>query len=137
MYEELLSILKNEVKPALGCTGPTSVSFAASVAKDAVGGKVKSLKLIVDRDTYKNSISVGIPGTSQMGVVIAGALGVICGDSKLGLEVLKNVTLEDEKLALEFSIDHVALEINWEFEGIGLYIEAFVETEAGTGHAIS
>ena len=70
MKEELLSILVSEVKPALGCTGPTSVSYAVSVAKDAIGGKVRNVRFIVDRDTYKNSIAVGIPGISERGVVI-------------------------------------------------------------------
>lgn len=136
MYEKLLSILKAEVKPALGCTGPTSVSFAVSVAKDAVGGRVKSVKLIVDRDTYKNSISVGIPGTSKRGTEIAAALGAICGDSKLGLEVLKHVKKEDEAAAEEFVKNNLEVEINWNVKEIGLYIEAFVETSNGIGHAI-
>ena len=136
MYESLLSILQKEVKPALGCTGPTSVSYAASVAKDAIGGEVKSVKVFVDRDTYKNSIAVGIPGTNEMGVVIAAALGAICGDSNLGLEVLKNVTVEDEKKAKILAKENVALEINWDIEGVGLYIDVWVETNLGTGHAI-
>ena len=136
MDSELLSILKTEVKPALGCTGPTSVSFGVSVARDAVGGKAKAVKLIVDRDTYKNSIAVGIPGSSQMGVVAGAALGAICGDSEAGLEVLKNITPDHEKYAEKFAKESVELEIKWDFEGVGLYIEAFVETENGMGHAI-
>ncbi|MCQ1529203.1 L-cysteine desulfidase family protein [Lutispora saccharofermentans] len=133
---EILSILKSEVKPALGCTGPTSVSYAVSVAKDAVGGKVKSVKVKVDRDTYKNSISVGIPGTSKMGLIIAAALGAVCGDSKLGLEVLKNVTPEQEGYAQEFAKDFVEVDICWELKEVGLFIEAYVETENGAGRAI-
>ena len=133
---EILSILKSEVKPALGCTGPTSVSYAVSVAKDAVGGKVKSVKVKVDRDTYKNSISVGIPGTLKMGLIIAAALGAVCGDSKLGLEVLKNVTPEQEGYAQEFAKDFVEVDICWELKEVGLFIEAYVETENGAGRAI-
>ena len=137
MYQELLSILKAEVKPALGCTGPTSVSYAASVAKDAVGGKAKSVKVLVDRDTYKNSIAVGIPGTSEMGVDIAAALGAVGGDSKLGLEVLNDITPQDEEEAKRMLADgDVKLEIKWDIEGVGLYIEVFVETDKGIGHAI-
>ncbi|NLN49901.1 MAG: serine dehydratase subunit alpha family protein, partial [Clostridiales bacterium] len=136
MKDEILNILKAEVKPALGCTGPTSVSYAVSVAKDAVGGKAKSVRLIVDRDTYKNSIAVGIPGTSQMGLVIAAALGAVCGDSRLGLEVLKHVTKKDEERALEFAGNSVDLKIDWGLKEVGLYIEAFVETDKGVGHAI-
>lgn len=136
MDEKLLYILKKEVNPALGCTGPTSVSFAVSAAKNAVGGTVKSVKLIVDRDTYKNSASVGIPGTSEEGTEIAAALGAICGDSKLGLEVLKNVKREDEAAAKKFVKNNLKVEIDWNDKGIGLYIEAFVETSNGVGHVI-
>lgn len=136
MKKEILSILKLEVKPALGCTGPTSVSYAVSVARDAVGGKAKSVKVLVDRDTYKNSIAVGIPGTSKKGVVIAAALGAICGNSKLGLEVLKNVTPEDEEYSQRFAETSVDLNIKWDLKEVGLYIEAYVETENGMGHSI-
>ncbi|QOV20335.1 serine dehydratase subunit alpha family protein [Blautia liquoris] len=137
MKEELLSILVSEVKPALGCTGPTSVSYAVSVAKDAIGGKVRNVRFIVDRDTYKNSIAVGIPGISERGVVIAAALGAVCGRSKAKLEVLKDVTPQDEIDAKKLVNDgKVELKIDWDIKGVGLYIEAFVETENGTGHAI-
>ncbi len=137
MKEELLSILKSEVKPALGCTGPISVSYAASVAKDAVGGKVKKVRLIVDRDTYKNSIAVGIPGISERGVVIAAALGAVCGRSEAKLEVLKDVTSQDERDAKKLVDDgKVELKIDWDVKGVGLYIEVFAETENGIGHSI-
>lgn len=136
MEYELLSILKSEVKPALGCTGPTSVSYAVSVAKDAVGGTAKKVKVKVDRDTYKNSISVGIPGTSKKGLVIAAALGAVCGDSKLGLEVLKNVTSEQEEYAQIFAENSVELNICWDLKEVGLFIESYVETENGIGHSI-
>lgn len=84
-----MNILRKEAKPVLGCTGPTLVSFAVSAAKDAIGGNPESVKVYVDRDTYKNSISVDIPGTQKMGLSITAALGAVCGDSRLGLEVLK------------------------------------------------
>lgn len=137
MYNQLLSILEAEVKPALGCTGPTSVSYAASVAKDAVGGDLKSIKTLVDRDTYKNSISVGIPGTSERGVLVAAVLGAVGGDSKLGLEVLNGISKEDEIKAKEMIANGRAeLDINWDIKGVGLYIEVFAETDKGIGHAI-
>jgi L-cysteine desulfidase len=133
---ELLSILNQEVKPALGCTGPTSVAFAVSVARAAIGGAPRSVNVIVDRDTYKNSVSVGMPGTSKRGLVIASALGALYGDSTAGLEVLHNVKVENESKAELFAQNSVQVEIKWDYEGIGLYIEAFVETEKGIGRAI-
>jgi len=135
MPESLLSILEGEVKPALGCTGPTSVSFAVSVAKDAVGGTPGKVEVLMDKDTYKNSISVGIPGTSQKGLEIAAALGAVCGDSKAGLEVLKNATEQDEFKAKELLKDTV-VDIKWDLESVGLYIEARVNTDLGSARAL-
>ncbi len=137
MKVELLEVLKKEVNPALGCTGPTSVSFAVSKAKDIVGGIPKEVTVIMDRDTYKNSISVGIPGTKEKGLDIAAALGAIAGKSNLGLEVLNYVTKDDEKKALNM-IDgnHVDVQIDWNRVGMGLYIDAKVKTNQGLGHAI-
>lgn len=135
MEEQLLSILKQEIKPALGCTGPTSVSFAAAAAKDLVGGKPGKVRIIMDKDGYKNSIAVGIPGTTLFGLEIAAALGALAGDSSYGLEVLKDAGAEDEKQAIEF-LPKVSVEIKWDLQGVGLYNEAYVETENGVGHVI-
>lgn len=134
MQKELLSILRKEVNPALGCTGPTSVSFAVSVAKDAVGGEVQSVKVLMDKDGYKNSVSVGIPGTDLFGLDIAAALGAM-GDSKAGLEVLKNITPVEEEKAKKL-LPETVVDIKWDLEDVGLYNEAWVTSDKGTGHAI-
>ncbi len=134
MSRDLLSILQKEVKPALGCTGPTSVSFAVSVAKDAVGGEVQSVKVLMDKDGYKNSVSVGIPGTDLFGLDIAAALGAM-GDSEAGLEVLKNITPVEEEKAKKL-LPETVVDIKWDLEEVGLYNEAWVTTDKGTGHAI-
>ncbi|HCA40094.1 MAG TPA: hypothetical protein DEP01_00345 [Aminobacterium sp.] len=135
MSESLLTILKREVKPALGCTGPTSVSFAASVARAAVEGEVKSIKVVMDRDTYKNSIAVGIPGTSLLGLDIAASLGAVAGDAEAGLEVLHNITKEDEKRAIAM-LPNTHISIDWTRKEVGLYIDATVETTNGVGRAV-
>lgn len=137
MKIELYDILRKEVNPALGCTGPTSVSFAASVAKDTIGGELLDVKVIMDRDTYKNSISVGIPGTKEKGLDVAAALGAVGGKSALGLEVLRDVGISEEEKALDMIKDgKVIIEVDWSRIGMGLYIEAFVKTTNGEGHAI-
>ncbi len=135
MDKELLSILHQEISPALGCTGPTSVSFAAAAAKDVVGGTPRRVRIIMDKDGYKNSIAVGIPGTSLFGLEIAAALGALAGKSSYGLEVLKDITPSDEKKARDF-LPFVQVDIKWDLKGVGLYNEAFVETENGVGHVI-
>ena len=135
--EQLLQILQKEVAPALGCTGPTSVSFAAAKARGVIGGTVRSVKVIMDRDTYKNSISVGIPGTEYKGLEVAAAVGAVGGDAEKGLEVLAGLTKDDESLALKKIADgDVTVEIAWDRGGMGLYIDAYVYTENGTGRAV-
>lgn len=136
MKIELLDILRKEVKPALGCTGPISVAFAAAAAKDAVGGTPQKIKIISDKDTYKNSIAVFTPGTSFMGVLEPAVVGAFYGDSKLGLEVLKNAKNVNEGFVREFAKKNTEVEIKWDYKGMGVYIEAYVYTEKGTGHVI-
>ncbi|WP_213692580.1 L-serine ammonia-lyase, iron-sulfur-dependent, subunit alpha [Aminiphilus sp.] len=133
--QELLEILRKETKPALGCTGPVSIAFAAAAARDAVGGTPQRATVRMDKDSYKNSLRVGIPGTDHMGIDISVALGVVAGDPAAGLEVLNKVTPEEEKNALAF-VKHVDVDIFWEYEGVGLRIEAEVETDKGIGRAI-
>lgn len=134
--KQILEILKAEVKPALGCTGPISVAFAAAAAKDAVGGAPTEVRLLMDKDTYKNSIAVVTPGTPFMGVVKPAVTGAMYGDSSLGLEVLKNMKDFDAAKVEEFAEKHARLEIKWDYAGMGVYIEAYVTTENGTGHVI-
>ena len=137
MKEKLLEILQKEVAPALGCTGPTSVSFAAAKAHAVIGGTVEKVKVIMDRDTYKNSISVGIPGTTYKGLEVAAAVGAVGGDADKGLEVLTGLTKEHEEVSLKkISDGDVQIEIAWDRDGMGLFIDAYVYTENGCGRAI-
>ena len=133
---DILDILKKEVNPALGCTGPIVVSLATAAAKDAVGGTPKKIKVLIDKDTCIGSSAVVTPGTNFRGVYEPAALGALYGDSKLGLEVLKDMGPIDEEAIRAYTKENVTINIDWDFKGIGIYVEAFVETENGEGHAI-
>ena len=134
--QAILDILRAEVKPALGCTGPISVAFAAAAAKDAVRGASLQVRVLMDKDTYKNSIAVVTPGTPFMGVFKPAVTGAMYGDPSLGLEVLKSMKDFDQEKMERFSKEHATVEIKWDYEGMGVYIEAYVTTENGVGHAI-
>ena len=46
--EELYTILRKEIKPALGCTGPIGICYCAAEAYDAIGGEIKSIDARID-----------------------------------------------------------------------------------------
>ena len=46
----------------MGCTDPNAIALAVARAYEVIGGEVKSIEIYMDRDTYKNTISVRIPG---------------------------------------------------------------------------
>lgn len=136
MKKTLLEILHDEVKPALGCTGPISVAFAAAEAHRIIGGTPKSVKIITDMNTYKNSIAVVTPGTSFRGVLEPACVGAFYGNAEKGMEVLADMVDPDENFIKKFAIENAEVDIKWDYHGMGLYIDAFVETELGTGHAV-
>lgn len=131
----LLDLLRSEVKPALGCTGPVLMAFAAAVSRAAVGGTPVRARILLDKDTYIKNCAVGIPGIDARGIPIAAALGVIAGDASAGMEVLRNVGPKDAARAKEF-LANVTVDIKWDFDGIGLYVESWVETDKGVGHSL-
>ena len=136
-FEKIDKILRKEVKPALGCTGPTAVSYVAAEAARAVGGQVKKIVMTVDRHIGSKNSDVGIPGTKVIGLKMAAALGAIAGDAEAGLEVLHNVKPEDEKEALAFSQSgNVIINVDLETDILGLFMDCTVTTDKGTGRAV-
>lgn len=101
MKKLYVDILKQEVKPALGCTEPIAVALAVAKACELIGEKPKKVLVEVSANILKNGMGVGIPGTGMIGLDIAVAISAICGKSEYGLEVLKDVCPERVKQALE------------------------------------
>ena len=135
-YQEILKVLRSEVKPALGCTGPIGVCYAAAEAYDAVrGGKVKRIEAKLDWGFGTKIDDVAFPGTQMLGVEMAVAMGAIAGNPAYGLEVLKEATPEKELEARKVA-ELVELIPAWEAEKLGFYAEITIETDIGVGKAI-
>ena len=49
----LKKVLENEVFPALGCTKPIAVAYAASVAANEIDGDPEKIVITVDPEGYK------------------------------------------------------------------------------------
>ena len=134
---KILELLREEVKPAIGCTGPVVFAYVAAEALDAIGGTPKKIKIRADKDKCSKEDDVGTPGTDIPGVKMAAALGAFAGDAKAKMEVLHNVNPQLERKAAAFyEAGNVELQVDWDVPTIGIYIDVTVETENGVGRAV-
>ena len=130
MKFDFTSLLKSEIKPALGVTEVGAIALAAARAYDAVGGTLLHIQMVMNGGMYKNAFSCAIPGTDELGCEMAAALGALGGDWKLGLEVLKNINADHVAQAKALSIP---IEIEVDETKDSIYIFAEVTTTKGVG----
>ncbi len=85
----LKTILQQEVYPALGCTEPTAVAYAASLAAKELSGSLEQITISVDPGVYKNGLAVIVPNTNgERGNLIAGVLGALIRQPELKMQIL-------------------------------------------------
>ena len=99
LWLTFIKAVKKEVVPALGCTEPISLAFAAAVAAEKLGKPVEYIKAKVSGNLMKNGMGVTVPGTGTTGLIIAAAVGALGGDPDAKLEVLKWLTSEQVEAA--------------------------------------
>ncbi|MCY6484966.1 L-serine ammonia-lyase, iron-sulfur-dependent, subunit alpha [Clostridium aestuarii] len=136
MYKEkILSLLKSEMGQALGVTEPAAIALASCKAYEAVGGKLKKIKVTTDPGVFKNGFSCGIPGTDEMGNEIAAILGVLSGNSKFELKVLENIKEEEIIKAKKLREDKI-VQVDVKKGLTKILIDAVVITDKGVGRAV-
>lgn len=86
----IISLIKREVVPTIGCTEPMAVALCTARAREVLGILPEHIDVRLSANILKNAMGVGIPGTGMIGLPIAVALGAIIGRSEYGLEVLKD-----------------------------------------------
>lgn len=123
----LSQLLKKIVIPVTGCTEPSAVGLSVSAAITAFSGRIPSwltasqelsghkhpvigdiesipelvheVSILVDRNVYKNSLSVGIPNTGgKCGLHLAAALGLFCNPD-LGMNLFADIDEKKTRLA--------------------------------------
>lgn len=125
---EIIDLIQQEVKPAIGCTEPIAVALAVAKAKEVLGAVPERIEVLLSTNMLKNAMAVGIPGTGMVGLPIAIAMGAIVGKSEYGLQVLKEMTpeaVEQGKAMIAGNIMNVMLKDNITEK---LYIEVNAQT---------
>ena len=81
--------LPEELVPAMGCTEPIAVAYAAALARDTLGCMPEKTELIVSGNIIKNVKSVVVPNTGgRKGLRTAVAAGLCFGIADKKLEVI-------------------------------------------------
>ena len=98
LYNTYVHILEEELIPAMGCTEPIAIAYAASIARAALGMLPEHVEIHVSGNIIKNVKSVIVPHTGGLhGIEAAVAAGLVAGDQQRELEVIADVTEEQIK----------------------------------------
>jgi L-cysteine desulfidase len=93
LYRKYIRILNEELIPAMGCTEPIAIAYAAAKAKAVLGEEPISATLELSGNIVKNAKSVTVPHTGGMrGIKAAFAVGIVAGKADAELEVISDVT---------------------------------------------
>lgn len=102
-YTYFVEVLKEELKPAMGCTEPIAVAYCGAKAREVLGKMPEKVEISVSGNIIKNVKSVIVPNTGGMkGISAAAAAGVIAGNAKRELEVISEVSREQKKQIADF-----------------------------------
>ena len=93
IYSAYISLLEQELVPAMGCTEPIAVAYAAAVAAKELQAVPEKVRICVSANIIKNVKSVIVPNTGGMhGLEAAAAAGIVAGDPDSKLLVISKVT---------------------------------------------
>ena len=132
-----IRILEEELVPALGCTEPITLAYAAATARRTLGEPCTDIDVACSGNIIKNVKSVAVPNSGGMrGVEAAAALGAAGGRADRKLEVLTDLTDDDRAAAREMlrrNICHTHLAVGVD----KLYIRVCVRGESGGTAAVT
>lgn len=130
LYNAYIRVLQQELVPAMGCTEPIAVAYAAAVAASQLPARAEKVSIVVSSNIIKNVKSVIVPNTGGLhGLEAAAAAGIIAGDPEKKLLVISQVTkaqqkeiadyLKEAAFTVEESSSGQLFDIQIELEGAG------------------
>ena len=102
-YQAYAKILEEELVPAMGCTEPIALAYAAAKARETLGCLPDKVEIGASGSIIKNVKSVIVPNTGHLkGIPAAAAAGIVAGDASRELEVIADVSEEETKAIAEY-----------------------------------
>lgn len=103
LYQQFIAILKEELRPAMGCTEPIALAYAGAKARQVLGALPEQIDVLVSGNIIKNVKSVVVPNTGGLrGIAAAVCAGVFAGDADKQLEVISCVSVEQQAQLKEY-----------------------------------
>jgi len=95
LYGNYIEILREELVPAMGCTEPIAIAYAAAKARAVLGEMPAKIHVSCSGNIIKNVKGVIVPNSgNQKGIEVAAVLGAVGGDENKSLEVIAGATDE-------------------------------------------
>ena len=113
-YQSYIQILKEELIPAMGCTEPIALAYAAAKAREVLGALPDKVAIGASGSIIKNVKSVIVPNTDHLrGIPAAATAGIVAGKAEKELEVISEVSKEQiEQMktflnTVDISVEHI------------------------------
>ena len=111
VYQQYLNILKEELRPAMGCTEPIALAYAGARGRQLLGGLPEKVTARISGAIIKNVKSVIVPNTGgRHGITPAICIGIVAGDADKELQVISQVS-EQHQSALQEIMAKTPVEI--------------------------
>lgn len=122
-------LIRKELIPAMGCTEPIAIAYAAAKAREILGSIPTKITANLSSNIIKNANSVTVPSTNgRKGIEISVVAGMLLGDANKELEVLADVDKSKLDLCDKF-IDEGLVIVNLQANKVGLYIQIILEND--------
>lgn len=129
--DQFLTILNEELIPAMGCTEPIAIAYLSSYARDLLGSIPHKVVIEVSGNVLKNVKSVVVPNTDQLrGIQAACAAGFVFGDTAKQLQVISMAKPGTQKKIRDFLVDcPIKVEASESPYIFDLFLHAYSETD--------
>ena len=132
-YQSYIQILNEELIPAMGCTEPIALAYAAAKAREILGAIPDQVAIGASGSIIKNVKSVIVPNTDHLrGIPAAAAAGIIAGNAEKELEVISEFSKE-QIVQMKLFLDTAKISV--EHVDNGVTFDILVEVWKGSDHA--